>query len=183
MQQHSSRRRQHSGTAARRPLPPSPAPRAPLERAWLRCPAPPPPAVCLISTTPAPLPPPALPPGRMLVDLAATVPDGIVCFFVSYLYMDTIVSRWHEMGVLQVRLGVAGTKACVVQLIRSLSAAAAAGAAGGTRWARGREEWVHSCSWDKCTCRLAGCHLPWVARAELAAGECRGGCRLRMVDA
>lgn len=42
----------------------------------------------------------------MLVDLAATVPDGIVCFFVSYLYMDTIVSRWNDMGILQVgRLG------------------------------------------------------------------------------
>jgi DNA excision repair protein ERCC-2 len=39
--------------------------------------------------------------GRMLVDLAATVPDGIVCFFVSYHYMDSIVSRWHEMGILQ----------------------------------------------------------------------------------
>jgi len=38
--------------------------------------------------------------GRMLVDLSAAVPDGIVCFFVSYLYMDTIVSRWHEMGIL-----------------------------------------------------------------------------------
>lgn len=37
------------------------------------------------------------------MDLAATVPDGIVCFFVSYLYMDTIVSRWNDMGILQVR--------------------------------------------------------------------------------
>jgi DNA excision repair protein ERCC-2 len=26
--------------------------------------------------------------GRLLVDLAAVVPDGMVCFFVSYLYMD-----------------------------------------------------------------------------------------------
>jgi DNA excision repair protein ERCC-2 len=34
------------------------------------------------------------------VELAAAVPDGIVCFFVSYSYMDSIVSRWHEMGVL-----------------------------------------------------------------------------------
>ena len=38
----------------------------------------------------------------MLVDLAATVPDGIVCFFVSYSYMDAIVSRWNDMGILQV---------------------------------------------------------------------------------
>ena len=43
--------------------------------------------------------------GRLLVDLAATVPDGIVCFFVSYSYMDSIVSRWHEMGILQELMG------------------------------------------------------------------------------
>ena len=29
--------------------------------------------------------------GKLLVDLSAIVPDGIVCFFVSYLYMDSIV--------------------------------------------------------------------------------------------
>lgn len=34
------------------------------------------------------------------MDLSSTVPDGIVCFFVSYHYMDTIVSKWHEMGIL-----------------------------------------------------------------------------------
>lgn len=49
---------------------------------------------------------PPTPAGRMLVDLAATVPDGIVCFFVSYLYMDTIVSRWNDMGILQVGQGL-----------------------------------------------------------------------------
>lgn len=38
--------------------------------------------------------------GRMLVDLAATVPDGIICFFVSYTYMDSIVSTWQGMGIL-----------------------------------------------------------------------------------
>ena len=41
--------------------------------------------------------------GRMLVDLAAAIPDGIVCFFVSYSYMDSIVSRWNDMGVLKAR--------------------------------------------------------------------------------
>lgn len=40
--------------------------------------------------------------GRMLVDLASVIPDGIVAFFVSYSYMDTIVSKWDQMGVLQV---------------------------------------------------------------------------------
>mmetsp|Transcript_5423 Transcript_5423/g.11986 ORF Transcript_5423/g.11986 Transcript_5423/m.11986 type:complete len:760 (+) Transcript_5423:301-2580(+) len=39
--------------------------------------------------------------GRLLVELAAVVPDGMVCFFVSYLYMDQIISKWHDMGVLQ----------------------------------------------------------------------------------
>ncbi len=29
--------------------------------------------------------------GQLLVDLAAAVPDGLVCFFVSYLYMDQII--------------------------------------------------------------------------------------------
>jgi len=39
--------------------------------------------------------------GKMLVELASVVPDGVVCFFVSYLYMDQIVTAWHEMGILQ----------------------------------------------------------------------------------
>ncbi len=38
--------------------------------------------------------------GRLLVDLAACVPDGMVCFFVSYAYMDTIVAAWHDSGLL-----------------------------------------------------------------------------------
>ena len=37
----------------------------------------------------------------MLVELASVIPDGIVEFFVSYSYMDTIVSKWDQMGVLQ----------------------------------------------------------------------------------
>mmetsp|Transcript_10674 Transcript_10674/g.39175 ORF Transcript_10674/g.39175 Transcript_10674/m.39175 type:complete len:789 (+) Transcript_10674:294-2660(+) len=39
--------------------------------------------------------------GKLLLDLAQTVPDGLVCFFVSYSYMDGIVSTWDESGVLQ----------------------------------------------------------------------------------
>jgi DNA excision repair protein ERCC-2 len=38
--------------------------------------------------------------GRLLVDLAAVVPDGMVCFFVSYSYMDSIVAAWHDSGIL-----------------------------------------------------------------------------------
>jgi DNA excision repair protein ERCC-2 len=36
----------------------------------------------------------------MLVELARVVPDGMVCFFVSYLYMDQIISQWNSMSIL-----------------------------------------------------------------------------------
>lgn len=39
--------------------------------------------------------------GRMLVELCQVVPDGIVCFFVSYEYMDQIVSKWNDLGILR----------------------------------------------------------------------------------
>ncbi|KAJ1688577.1 hypothetical protein LUZ63_019967 [Rhynchospora breviuscula] len=39
--------------------------------------------------------------GRLLLEMVAAVPDGIVCFFVSYSYMDGIVNNWNEMGILQ----------------------------------------------------------------------------------
>lgn len=32
--------------------------------------------------------------GQLLVEFAANVPDGIVCFFTSYLYMESVVSAW-----------------------------------------------------------------------------------------
>jgi hypothetical protein len=32
--------------------------------------------------------------GRLVAELAATVPDGLVVFFVSYSYMDYVISRW-----------------------------------------------------------------------------------------
>ena len=38
--------------------------------------------------------------GKLLVETAAAVPDGIVAFFTSYLYMQEIVRVWHDMGVL-----------------------------------------------------------------------------------
>jgi DNA excision repair protein ERCC-2 len=40
--------------------------------------------------------------GRLLLEMASAVPDGIVCFFVSYSYMDGIVNSWNDMGILQV---------------------------------------------------------------------------------
>jgi hypothetical protein len=56
--------------------------------------------------------------GRMLVELAAAIPDGIVCFFVSYSYMDKIVSKWNDMGILQVppRWLQFGAWACLISL-------------------------------------------------------------------
>lgn len=38
--------------------------------------------------------------GTILVEFCKAVPDGIVAFFPSYLYMESIVSAWNEMGIL-----------------------------------------------------------------------------------
>ena len=38
--------------------------------------------------------------GSLLVELAKYVPDGIVCFFTSYQYMEDIVSFWNSVGLL-----------------------------------------------------------------------------------
>jgi DNA excision repair protein ERCC-2 len=35
--------------------------------------------------------------GSILIDMAKTVPDGVVAFFPSYLYMESIVSAWYDM--------------------------------------------------------------------------------------
>lgn len=40
--------------------------------------------------------------GRLLLEMVSVVPDGIVCFFVSYSYMDGIVNSWNETGILKV---------------------------------------------------------------------------------
>lgn len=39
--------------------------------------------------------------GRMLVELSKVIPDGIVCFFVSYHYMDSIITKWNNLGLLK----------------------------------------------------------------------------------
>ena len=39
--------------------------------------------------------------GTLLVEMAAAVPDGIVCFFPSYMYMEKIVTQWDTLGVLK----------------------------------------------------------------------------------
>ncbi|XP_002126055.2 general transcription and DNA repair factor IIH helicase subunit XPD-like [Ciona intestinalis] len=39
--------------------------------------------------------------GNLLVEMTKIVPDGIVCFFVSYAYMENIVASWYEQGILE----------------------------------------------------------------------------------
>lgn len=34
--------------------------------------------------------------GILLLELSAIVPDGMVCFFTSYLYMENTVATWYE---------------------------------------------------------------------------------------
>ena len=39
--------------------------------------------------------------GSLIVELSQIVPDGIVCFFTSYKYMEHMVVKWNEMKILQ----------------------------------------------------------------------------------
>lgn len=39
--------------------------------------------------------------GAMLVELCSAIPDGVVAFFTSYSYMESIISEWDGMGVLR----------------------------------------------------------------------------------
>ena len=36
--------------------------------------------------------------GNLLLQLAQSVPDGIICFFVSYISMEQMISFWHSDG-------------------------------------------------------------------------------------
>lgn len=38
--------------------------------------------------------------GNLLIDFASIVPDGIICFFPSYRYMEDVILNWDRMGVL-----------------------------------------------------------------------------------
>jgi DNA excision repair protein ERCC-2 len=38
--------------------------------------------------------------GTLLLECAKTVPDGLVAFFPSYLYLESIVSSWNELGII-----------------------------------------------------------------------------------
>ncbi|KAJ3417617.1 hypothetical protein HDV05_000074 [Chytridiales sp. JEL 0842] len=39
--------------------------------------------------------------GNILLECAKNVPDGLVAFFPSYLYLESIVASWNELGMLQ----------------------------------------------------------------------------------
>ena len=39
--------------------------------------------------------------GNMLIEFAKIVPDGIVAFFPSYIYMESIVTMWNDMRILE----------------------------------------------------------------------------------
>mmetsp|Transcript_122306 Transcript_122306/g.212225 ORF Transcript_122306/g.212225 Transcript_122306/m.212225 type:complete len:842 (+) Transcript_122306:93-2618(+) len=38
--------------------------------------------------------------GDLLENLATIVPDGMVCFFTSYRYLEMVVEKWYESGVI-----------------------------------------------------------------------------------
>lgn len=38
--------------------------------------------------------------GTLLVEATSIVPDGMVCFFTSYLYMENVVAAWYDQGVI-----------------------------------------------------------------------------------
>ena len=38
--------------------------------------------------------------GLLVVEMSSIVPDGIVCFFTSYSFMETIIGAWHEQGII-----------------------------------------------------------------------------------
>lgn len=38
--------------------------------------------------------------GNLLLDMVQVVPDGLVCFFTSYVYMEYIIASWYEQGII-----------------------------------------------------------------------------------
>mmetsp|Transcript_29077 Transcript_29077/g.67424 ORF Transcript_29077/g.67424 Transcript_29077/m.67424 type:complete len:828 (-) Transcript_29077:62-2545(-) len=38
--------------------------------------------------------------GSLLEELVQTVPDGVVCFFTSYRYLEQVLEKWYETGVI-----------------------------------------------------------------------------------
>ena len=38
---------------------------------------------------------------RLLAEMCKTVPDGIVCFFVSYQYLEAVVNEWADSELIK----------------------------------------------------------------------------------
>ncbi|EJW86627.1 excision repair cross-complementing rodent repair deficiency [Wuchereria bancrofti] len=38
--------------------------------------------------------------GSLVLELASLVPDGVVVFFTSYLYMENVISTWYDQGII-----------------------------------------------------------------------------------
>lgn len=38
---------------------------------------------------------------NILLEFSKITPDGLVCFFPSYLYMENIITAWNDLGMLQ----------------------------------------------------------------------------------
>lgn len=43
--------------------------------------------------------------GNLLISLSKVVPDNIVCFFPSYIYMEEMITLWSESGIIREILG------------------------------------------------------------------------------
>jgi DNA excision repair protein ERCC-2 len=52
--------------------------------------------------------------GSILIEYSKIVPDGVVAFFPSYLYMESIVAAWNDM----VSCSVAGSQSYVATVCR-----------------------------------------------------------------
>jgi DNA excision repair protein ERCC-2 len=39
--------------------------------------------------------------GTMLVELCSVIPDGVIAFFTSYSYMESLISEWDAIGILR----------------------------------------------------------------------------------
>jgi DNA excision repair protein ERCC-2 len=39
--------------------------------------------------------------GDLLVEVATFVPDGVVCFFTSYQYMEKVILEWERTGIIR----------------------------------------------------------------------------------
>jgi DNA excision repair protein ERCC-2 len=38
--------------------------------------------------------------GKLIIGLSCIVPDGIICFFPSYMYMEHILKQWYDLGII-----------------------------------------------------------------------------------